>query len=405
MTSKKTKKASSNKKDKKILQNVFVNILAATMWLYITIKIFIFDIDNYVLNHFFPKYIWILKFKIIMIFIVFSLFALVMKKSSFFWNLLYIFAFPLWILFVKIPMFIFKKKSWKLGFVLLSTIISFFRNFKSKIAMLSFFIIFTLIILFIDYVFLLWFSIIGVMCLLFTIYFLQFYSIFTSSSIYELYSKGIELIVKKGNKSFRLNEEIRHLTIPTMDKKQLKEWQSSLEAVIVANKTCGYIASKLKMYKESGINAIFYILNFLKIFFMTVFSFSLTNYGLYQIESANYYIKSPSFFTFIYYSINLSFFNNISDIIPLSSLSKSLVIVQYVFSIILGSVILLLFFSVLKEKHSKEIDSAIKKIDKQKIYLEKNIKQDYNLSVPEAIKELQKLESAMTKLIIFLSKK
>src|SRR3989338_1638449 len=55
------------------LRNYSLEILAVFFWVYTLTKVFVFDIDLWLVDSFFPDYLWILNFKLVFILALASL--------------------------------------------------------------------------------------------------------------------------------------------------------------------------------------------------------------------------------------------------------------------------------------------------------------------------------------------
>src|ERR1700693_2127069 len=118
-----------------------LNFLSALVWLYIFIKLFVFDIDIYLVTKINPELIWIIHFKFfILLGIVALLFLLTRSVPLLKWSL-YVLFFPLIILFWKIPYFIFRQKSWLLGMAFANAVVSLCTSLKYKVIAAALFLI------------------------------------------------------------------------------------------------------------------------------------------------------------------------------------------------------------------------------------------------------------------------
>ena len=112
------------------LVKIVREIIAAVFWLYVLVKLFIFDIDIVLVNKFLPGYAWFLSFKFFIFIGVITIIWLITKnKYMLSWSL-YALFYPLIVLFWKIPFFVFKQRSWVFAFAFINAVISFFKSIK-----------------------------------------------------------------------------------------------------------------------------------------------------------------------------------------------------------------------------------------------------------------------------------
>jgi hypothetical protein len=78
--------------------------------------------------------------------------------------------------------------------------------------------------------------------------------------------------------------------------------------------------------------------------------------------------------------------------------------IEEFFSLFLGVILVTLIFSTKNEKHSNELNEVIINIKKQAEEMESHIKDEYNLPIENAIKELEKVKTSLVKSIYWFSK-
>ena len=129
----KNQKDQQPNKENKILRpflNFVRETLAILLWIYVITKLFIFDIDIFLIEKIFPSYIWLINYKFfVLIGILAAVWLVTKNKRILLWSL-FIFFYPVILVFWRIPFLLFKKRSWNLIFALIDSIISFFKSFK-----------------------------------------------------------------------------------------------------------------------------------------------------------------------------------------------------------------------------------------------------------------------------------
>ena len=145
-------------------------VLAILVWGYAITKLFIFDIDNFLLERFMPNYAWLLNYKFFIIIVITSIIWLITKNAQIIlWSLFVVF-YPVIIFLWRIPALILKKKSWNLAFAFTDAVIYFFKSVKNTFITTSFFLAATVIILQSSNKFLVWCSITILMIILLLVY-------------------------------------------------------------------------------------------------------------------------------------------------------------------------------------------------------------------------------------------
>jgi hypothetical protein len=67
---------------------------AITLWSWSAVKLFVFDLDIYLLQRFAPSYLWLLRYKLLIVLALISLVWLLLRQKSYYEFLLYIMAYP-----------------------------------------------------------------------------------------------------------------------------------------------------------------------------------------------------------------------------------------------------------------------------------------------------------------------
>jgi hypothetical protein len=115
--------------------------VAIIFWLYVLLKLFVFDVDRFLIAHINPDYIWVSDYRsLILIAIVAGSLLIVRRRYLLFW-FLYIAFYPLILLFVKLSRAVWKRRSWILGFVLLNSAMSIYATFRYKFIFIALFVL------------------------------------------------------------------------------------------------------------------------------------------------------------------------------------------------------------------------------------------------------------------------
>lgn len=386
-------------------QNFLENAIAILFWLYILIKLFVYDIDSFLINTYFPTTRWLIEYKFFILLFIMISFWFFTKKNYAVQLAFFIVFFPFILLFWKIPYMIYQTKSWTIAIAFVNTIISFFSSFKYNffifsISSITFFLIFKFKEPAILYI-----AIAILIATIITIYINRFLTIFMPSSMYKIHLKFVNFLIKHGNLVTKIDDEIKDLKVVEMNSAQIQKWTNNLQLTIIINKGCFFLSSRLQEYQKSNLNIIFYLLNLFVLLFITVFFFSGMNYALYRIEQNSYYItEGQSFFNFFYYSFNTIFFSSIPEITASSNFAHTLKMLEIIFSFLLITIFTVLIFNIKSKKHTDELGKIIHELTVQGLQIESRIQSEYKMSINDAIVELERLKSGLINFIYFLSK-
>jgi hypothetical protein len=398
------RQAKSRKGAVEYLKKTIREIIAVLFWLYVLVKLFIFDVDVFLIDKFLPKYIWLVYYKFYILLATIAVLLLITRKKYILKWLFYILFYPL-VLCWKIFLFAFTKPNWIFAFALINSGISLFKSLKYYIITLVIYIGSLFIIFKHSNEGLIWLAISAILLFLIITYIRRFVLIFKPSSIFQAYIKVIPGIQKHGATLFTLDNDIRNLPVEKMDQYQLEEWTNKLQVSVLFNRAYLFLAKKLKDYQNSGLDSAAQALKILLLTLLTIFSFTAINYGLYKIDVSFFaYSNKPIFFTFLYYSFNTLLFNSIKDIVPTMQLSQAISMVESFFAFILITIFVSLLFSSKSQRHTEELNEIIGGLEKQGSGMEGFIRDEYSInSIDDAIEKLEKSKSGLIKIIYKLS--
>jgi hypothetical protein len=385
------------------VKDFLIETLALTFWVYLISKVFIFDIDLFIINKINPNLSWIITYKL---FILLGVIALVWifnkSKDVFFW-FFYIACYPLVIILWKIPVFIVKQKSWTLAFALVNSAINFFKSLKYKFIFGVLFSISILsIFIFYNEIFLVC-SVIGFFAVLLFVYIRTLFFVFQPSSIFQIYSALSKGSVDYIFKNFT-DKEIRLLPANELNETQLQVRTQNIQILVIWNRFLLFFSKKLKDYQDSNFNAFSYIFNLFFLLLLTIISFASINFAIYKINPVNFNLLStPNYFIFIYYSFRTFLFGGIGEIIPITIYSQGINMVEQLFAIFLGSILIVLLFSIKNEKYKEELSKTIDEVEKTGQTLGSIIETEYKLTFEQAIEEIKKMKGNLMKIIVWLS--
>jgi hypothetical protein len=313
----------------------------------------------------------------------------------------YILFYPLVVFGWRIPDFIFKQQSWILAFAVINAVISFFNSLKYNFIAVAFLMISTAIVFTSSNPYLLWPSVVVNFLLLLVVYVHRFILVFKPSAIFRMHIKLFAGIRTRGVSFFGVDENMRNLPVSQLSDKQLEKWTTNLQQSVLFNRVCLFTAKKLRLYQNSGLNVVAYVLTILLLIAFTIFSFAVINYGLDKIDPNLFRTADRvGFFNFFYYSFNTLIFNTIEEITPIKSVSQSVNMIEAFFALFLIVILVALIFSVRSRRHADELNDVIKGIEQEGSAMEKFIWEEYRIrTIDEAIAELEKLKAGMVSFI------
>ncbi len=393
-------------KKRSLLQVILVfirELIAISVWGYIIIKLFVFDIDIFLIEKLSPNLLWLVHYKFFVIIGVLAIILLLTKNLQIMLWSLFIFFYPVIVIFWKLPVLLYKSKSWNLTFALIDSIISFFKTFRYTFITTSFFLISMVIIIVASDRYILWASLIGLLMVHFWVYIQKMISVFKPSNIYQVYSKifsGLaEFARLKPTSSslptLALSEQELEIPVESMNETQIQKWSTGVQYLAMFNRICLFGAKKVKAYQESRFNIISSVFGILLLVCFTVFSFTFLNFGLFKINPDYFsFPVQPTFFNFFYYSFNTFLFNQVQEIVAKAPIAQIASMTESFFALFLIAILVSLILSFRVQRESDELNELITFLKKEGEKAEEYLKDKYKLgTVEEAMEALRKLNS------------
>lgn len=378
--------------------------IAPVFWFYTVIKLFVFDVNVYLVSLISPDLVWVLQYKLLIVLGLF-LFAMTISRSlTLALAIAYVLFYPLVVLFFKLPIFVWKQKSWVLAFSVLNTAIGFFRSFKRYFSSGTLFLIAAVIILSAQNSYLLCGASLLILALLCFSLVLAFIRAFKPSAVFQAYKSAFPAI--RRSNLLKLDASVRDLPVDVLSEKQLELRTTSLQHVVLYNRFCLLVAKKLRDYQRSGANVASYILGLVVLFVFTIVSFSLVNYSMYKLSPSLYQFtySKESAFAFLYYGAGSMFYAS-NGLVPVEPLSQAVQLFQFLCALLLVVILVTVIFSVRNERYSAELQDVVESVEKEGLASEALLMSEFKISgISGAIEALQQAKAGMIGFIVYLTK-
>jgi len=282
-------------------------VLAVGIWTYATIKVWVFDVDTFLVERLAPGWMWILQYKFLFLLAFMILAAVFTKKWAAIGWVIYICFYPV-VVVGKVAYFIFRQRSWSLALTLVNAIVAFFRSFKYSLVVTSGFLLCWAGAIFAENRSVLLVTFFVLAGLLVIVGARAFALVFKPSSIFRLYQQVSQKAPAYVSKTLS-GKGIPRTFISRMTEAQLQEYRGNLQRMLIWNRGLLFVARKLEAYMKSGFNAATYVLTIVLLFGIIVVSFAAMSQGLYKIDANTFTVTThPTFSLFLYHSLR-SFLN------------------------------------------------------------------------------------------------
>ncbi|MBI1210428.1 MAG: hypothetical protein GC190_03115 [Alphaproteobacteria bacterium] len=378
--------------------------LAGLFWFYSVIKLFVFDVDVWLVTATIPSAVWVLNYKLPIILSLIVIAMLITRSSTLALSTLYIIFYPLILLFWKIPRFIWRQKSWLLAFTIINAGISVFQSFKRDFTLATVFLIGAVLSLWSDNGYFLLVSILSTLTILVFAYAHAFVTAFKPSAVFQVYARVFPQV--RGGNFLKMEESLKTLPVAQLDAKQLVDRTTALQNAVLYNRVCLLISKKLRDYQKSRVNVISYIISLVGLLIFTIVAFGFIDLALFKVFPGAYRFEGErhSTFVFFYYSAGSMFYatNGLTPVLPVAQLFQMF---QFLFAVFLLIIFITIIITMMNERYAAELNEVVTALEKESQSVEGLIRSDFRIEgIAAAIEALQAGKAGLISVILFISK-
>lgn len=380
-------------------------LIAPLAWIYILFKLFVVDIDQLVFRAVAPANAWWLDFKLLGFLVVSSLFWVFLGGKKLSWQLAFIAFYPAIIVLWRIPALVARQRNWNLALGLLNAIVAFYRTAKYSFAVGTLYAVAFFTLLTVENRTALWIASTQLLILVLVSYLRQFFLIFRQSDVYQVHVRAFRGTRKFFRSMFVIDDTIKEAPRDSLSASQVATWTSNLQHSVLFNRLCLYWARRLRDYQRSGFISVSHAFVVLILIVSSVVSFSFINLGVYRADPSQFAVTgNPNLFTFFWYSFNNLIFNSITDLQPGGVIARSIYMAQTGCILLIGLLFISLLLSHRSQRHTEELDAAIRGLEAEGRDMEGLICSEYRLtSMAEALEALRTSKAAFAEFIFKMS--
>jgi len=378
-------------------------IISIFFWTYIITKFFVIDFDVIIIYKYFPKLNWLIKYKFFVLLVIICFFVIFFKGTNLLKYFAFILIYPFFLLFWRIPKLLLRTKNWICVFAALEIIISFFKRLKFNFAIFTFVIISALLILTTSSSYTLIPAITILFLFLINYFINRFKYAFNPFRNLTIQSETLAKIWNAMQEKFSLPKTEENI-IETKYLIENPQYVNNLQIILIINKMCYFLISKLRNFKHSKVSVFYSIFNIIISVIVTIIIFGFINFALYKLNPDSFYNPNlDSFISFLYYSLNTIFTNGIHDFYPTGNIARLFNSIEIVFGFLILMILYFLLTTIFRERHNEQIDNAIITMKSQAAAIEKFMEKEYKLTPNQALDEIEKIKGSMLKIIYYFT--
>jgi hypothetical protein len=387
------------------VRTVLREVLAILFWFYALVKLFVFDIDVYLLQWVSPALVKALQYKFVFLVGAIALIWLRVRTSTLLGWALYIVFYPIVLTCWEIPYLIWRQRSWILLISVMNSVLLVLRSAKYYFVTSTAIICALVLVRVFSSAFVIVPALLLLLGLICIIYIRSLIFTFRPTTVFDLYNKLIRRYQGPAVRERMVDKKIQNIPIATFSPEQLTVWRGNLQQMLLFNRAALFLAKRLKVYHDSRVHVFSFVLSLVGLIFLSVVLFAAVNLGICKLDGAEFHLSvQPSFFEFLWYSFRTYSFGSTDEIVPIGVLAKVAAMVECSFAIWVCVIFATLCFSVKAEKYKEELYGTITELTATGKGLEEFIEKEYSLNCEQAMREIGKLPSNFATIILWLSK-
>jgi hypothetical protein len=376
-------------------------------WLYAVLKIFVIDVDAKVVNAINPDAARILDYRIFF-WIALLILGVILLGKWLFVAVPYILFFPIVVLVWKIPGFFVKRRSFPLVMAAVQTGVSLFGSFRYNVVSKGIATFAVLFILVTSTRLLIIPSALYLLALLLWSYVRLFRKTFSLSTFVDAQQRAIGRVVKSGwlVTASELDEQQREASLQEFDYNTANQVAIKITTGIVINRTLYAWAYQLDRYRRQVSPALMFNgLAFFWLFLGTIFSLTLVNYGLGNIEPGQFSAEDgASLLSFTLYSFATLLLQEAGGIHAVGDVAKAVQLGAALLGLVVATGFLLnIVTTARRERDEGDLQALVATLKRRARDQEERFRAEYSVSVEEAYQRLADLQSGLVFLLRFLT--
>ncbi len=380
------------------------HVVASIAWLYSLIQLFIFDIDAFAIRHLAPSISWLFSYKFVVLLCVIALFWLLGGRKRLIVWAAYVVGYPV-VLLSKTAYLIWKSHSWVVLIGLINVGLSIWRSFKVNFFVATITAVAVCVCLLAPYRDAIAIAAVVLLLVIVTLLVRSAISVFTPSHVYTMHAK-LASVLLKGTDGINLPPlDTRNVALSQVPEGLREKWIEGLQTAVLYNRAAYFLSTQLVAYGKSRVAIFFHVLNFMALGLIVLLVLTVINFATFKIQPSGFLVhNSPNFFDFFYYTFNSMIGNKVDDLLPVGWVERTLNMGGVLFALALSGFLLTLLFSVRLQRDSDEILDAARDVRAQADSIEEFILRTFNLSVTQALVELELAKSGLIQLLFFLQR-
>src|SRR3989441_1941001 len=378
-------------------------IVALTVWIFVFVKLFVYDVDLFLIDRYAPQFHEILEYRFFLIIGFLAVSWLILGNCRFRTFVAYVLFYPLIVLLWRIPKL--TVKNWATAIVFAPAIESLLVTFKWRFIAGSFTMLAALgIVISFQPVIL----VAGMAILFFYLaahYVLRFRMAFQPSSVFadvgrimgEIWSRTLAQFKKDLGDVAKLG--------PDSDEFRKKRMQS-LGSLFIFNLACTFGAKKLQEVVSSRKTDLYFLGALVYTFVLTVIVFAFEYFALHHLQPASFSSAGTlSFWTFLLFSFNAILTGPFATLTPTGTIALLLANMEMLAGLITLVILVFVLLTSNRERYRQDLTTVIEQLEEGARQIAGFIEDEYEVSMIEAEQRLIQDNTLFSKTIEWFGRK
>jgi hypothetical protein len=233
----------------------------------------------------------------------------------------------------------------------------------------------------------------------------RFASLLRGDKLFQFYHRAVPWIRSKAILLVKMDDSVKNLPVASMDEKQIAKWTSSLEQSVLLNRVLLFSARKVRDHQKSAFGVVLGIIATIFLWVATVVTFTAINVAAFKIDPTGYSASvPPTFFTFFNYSFKAMFIASITELAPISPMTKSIEMLNNFFAFLTFAIVAAAFIAVYGQSYNSRLDDLIGTLEREGGEAESFIRSEFRFnSIDDAMAELTRLKSSLLNVLLALA--
>lgn len=384
-----------------------LKIVSALFWIYVPMKIFVGDVDRWIVDNVAPSMRWTLDYRFFIFLVILAILLLFFRRLAYLGAVVYILFFPLIVVLFYIPRFLARQRTWIPTVGLMHIAWLTFRSIRFTVVSGSVFALSVLVIVLdgprflqsaaVATLLVIWTILLGRACL----------SAVRPVSFIQRQQHTVTKVIDSKVIQTMAAPAANHLRpeVVKLSKTEVDQVVTNASFAVCVYAAGYFLADHLERYRKSGAAVVFSVLGIAILFVQAIVIFAIANQGVFNVSPSQFTVSAdPSFAMFVRYSLNSMAPGEINAIQPSGDVATW--ISTYAGASVGGillTLVLSLVFSIRSAREDEAAEAAISGMRERSDVYAARLVTEYGLPLEDLVLRLMNMGGLLNLWVRFIS--